>query len=82
MSFSSPCSRCGRSEGVRWTLDDAGDPWEWCPDCSQQLELLAVDEINSQVDTRVSVSASKGLGGLKHVSRIEQGIPSRDGLPF
>ena len=62
MASLNSCSSCGRSEGTKWTLDEFGEVWEWCPDCSQQLELLACGTIDAHLDEPSSVSASTDDG--------------------
>ena len=77
------CSSCGCSLGTKWTLDDAGDVWEWCPLCSQQIELFAEEPVSSQVDKSVSVRASESSrGGLRHISEVKARQDPPDGLPF
>ena len=77
------CSRCGLAEGTKWTLDAAGDVWEWCPDCSQQLEFLAEAPEFAQVDRVRSVSAmDEDEVGLVPISEITARLLSEDGLPF
>ncbi len=81
MSFSR-CSRCSRSEGVKWTLDVHGEVWEWCPDCSQQLDLLAEAPEFEEVDQVGSVSALDGTGRLVHISEVTARLLREDELPF